>query len=158
MKKDAGFTIVEALLVMGIFAVLASAVVINMAKPQISAAVQSSSSVLISDIKLQQLKAMSGDTAGEFDSQPHGIYFEAGKYTLFAGSAYVPGRQGNFTVDLGGGAFFSSVDLPGSQIVFQKRNGEVLNYNEGFNSITIEHPAGTPRMISINRYGAITIN
>jgi prepilin-type N-terminal cleavage/methylation domain-containing protein len=154
-----GFTLVELLLVMGIIAILASLTTISLIRPQTSSAINTSLTSLTADIKHTQLRAMAGDALGESTQQKHGIYFEQDAYTIFAGDAYSETNPSNFKIDLAGGTVFSNIDFPSSQILFLSLSGEVENYSDSQNSITITHPSSEDsKTILINKYGAITIN
>lgn len=153
------FTLIELLVVMGIFSVLAGLATVNLIKPQTQATFSSAVNVLAADIKGQQLKAISGDTSGEATSQAHGIYFESDKYTLFRGSGYVPANPGNFVVDIESGNSLTSITFPTQQVVFAKRSGEVTSYVSGSDSLIIQSTqSGEQKTITINRYGAISVN
>ncbi len=155
-----GFTVIEVLLVIAIFAIITGFTSINLLKPQTKASVETTATTLVSDLKEQQLKAMAGDGEGQSSAQYFGIYFESNRYTLFRGS-YVSGDANNFIVNLN-----PSITLtnnlpvsPGNQIVFVKRSGEAQNYASGSDSVTLRNTTtGEQKILTINRYGAITAN
>ena len=159
--KKSGFTVIELVIVMAIVALLTGLTTINFIKPQTSATTQSAINTLIADIKEQQIKAMAGDSedsTGATPAQPHGIYLEANKYTLFRGASYNPSEPNNFAVNLETGLTLSTT-FPSSQLVFTKRSGEITSYSAGSDTITVTNSqSGEQKTITINRYGAITIN
>ena len=155
--KNQGFTLIELTLVMGIIAILISFITINLLKPQTTASTASTVQILGADIKEQQIKAMSGDSDGESSTDSQGIYFESNRYTLFRGPNYTSGSH-YFQVDMDQNLILSNT-LPSSQVVFGKRSGEVASYAPGSDTITLSHTqSGEQKIITINRYGAITIN
>ena len=157
LKKYPGFTLIELALIMGIIAILVSFITINLLKPQTTASTASTVQILGADIKEQQIKAMSGDTDGESSTDSQGIYFESNRYTLFRGPNYASGSH-YFQVDMDQNLILSNT-LPSSQVVFGKRSGEVASYAPGSDTITLSHTqSGEQKIITINRYGAITIN
>lgn len=157
MKKgQAGFTIIEALLVMSIFIVLAGFSTISLLRAKHSSSLSTSVDTFISDLKQQQLKAMVGDTEGRAASGNYGIFFGAGKYTLFYG-AYSSTDSSNFDVSLGDSIQFSDITFPGSKIVFKQGSGEIESYIDGSNTITIKDIMdNSQKIITLNEYGVVT--
>lgn len=154
-----GFTLIEFLVVISIFAVLATLAVINLLKPQTQASVATTAVTLIADIRRQQLAAMAGDSGNTSTSQPQGIFFETNKYTLFVGSTYSAGAIDNFVINLDNNLTFSSITFPASTLVFSKRNGEVSGFVDASSSVTVRNTqSGEQVTISVNRYGAISVN
>lgn len=150
--KKTGFTLIELLLVMAIFAIIASFSVINLVKPQISSALNSTTTTLISDLKEQQIKSMVGDSEGTASSQRHGIRFETDRYILYRGN-YSPSESSNFTVNLDPSLRFSSLPS-GQEVTFAKRSGETTVAN-----LTLQHiQSGNLKNISINYLGSVVIN
>ena len=156
-KKRQGFTLIELALIMAIIAILVSFISVNLLKPQTTASTASTVKILGADLKEQQIKAMSGDSDGETTTDSQGIYFESNRYTLFRGPNYASGSH-YFQVDMDQNLILSNT-LPSSQVVFGKRSGEVASYAPGSDTITLSHTqSGEQKTITINRYGAITIN
>ena len=118
-----GFTLIELLVVIGIFTILSGYATINLLKPQTKASVDSATTTLVSDLRSQQLKAMVGDTEGAASAQPHGIFFETNRYTLFKGLSYSPSDSANFVVNLETNVNLTSITFPSSQVVFSRRSG-----------------------------------
>lgn len=157
-KRNQGFTLIELSLVMGIIAILTGFVSINLLKPQVTASVASSTQTFAADLKEQQIKAMVGDTEGTGATQAFGVHIEADGYTLFRGTSFSPSDPANFTVNLEDGLALST-SLPLQQIVFIKGSGEVSGYTPGADTITISHTqGGEQKVVTVNRYSAITIN
>lgn len=146
MKK--GFTITELLVVMGVLAVLFSLTSVILVGAFRKGTATDDSDVLISDIRSQELKAMT--TASYF-----GIHFEANSYTLFKGSSYSSSDPSDFVVALGGGDKFANVTFPSMQIIFLPVSGEIQNWNTSTNQISIKDAGNTVvKSLKLNRYGA----
>lgn len=157
MKAGPGFTIVEVLLTMAIFAIIAGFATINLIKPQTKASIEGTVTTLVSDLRQQQLKAMAGDGESQTSSQHFGVCLQTSKYTLFRGSTNCPSNSDNFDVNVGPNLSITTT-LPGSSAIFTKRSGEVSGYVSGSDTITITNTAsGEQKILTINRYGAITI-
>lgn len=153
-----GFTLIELLVVMAIASVLTSLSVLALSNSQHTAYEQSSLEILISDLKLQQMKSMSGDTGLATTTHvPFGIYFQTDSYTLFRGPSYDPNDPTNFSVELEKALTFSSVTIPGSELLFEKGSGEISGFTEGQNTIVIANKVtGQQITITLNRYGVIS--
>ncbi len=153
--KKCGFTLIELLVVIAVASTLASLSVLSLSNAQHSAYEQSSLEILLSDLKLQQLKSMSGDTGfATITHEPFGIYFQSESYILFRGAAYDPGDPTNFTVALEEPLTFSSVTIPDDELVFEKGSGEITGFIDGQNTIEITNEVtGQQITITLNRYG-----
>src|SRR3989344_6035142 len=114
-RKTSGFTLVELMVVMGIFALMLGFASINLIRPQTQANLDTTVTTLVSDLKQQQIRAMSGDGPSAY-----GVYLEPNRYTLFTGSSYSAGATDNFSINMDGGVTLS----PTTQIVFAQRSGE----------------------------------
>lgn len=151
--QSGGFTLVEALTVLGIIAVMFSFIVINLGQSQSTVSVSTTVDSLLADLKSQQLLAMAGENGSGSVAQPHGIYIQSGSYTLFANSTYPTGDSNNFAISMPQTITLSTT-FPSTQVVFAKGSGEVTN---GGNTITVTG-IGSSKTITINRFGAITVN
>jgi len=151
-----GFTLIELLVGIAIVLILLSLSVVSLTQVQQHSYVSKSREILLSDIKLQQTKAMNGytDTAS---TVRHGVHFEETSYTLFHGDTYSSSDPTNFTVTLDGQLSFTAIGFASSEIVFEKGSGEILNFVDGSNSIVIANPGSTEEtIITLNKYGAFT--
>lgn len=150
MKWRAGFTLPELVIVMGILAVLFGIVSQSLLGGQHQVAVNSSLSQLIADIKLQQSKAMWGDTEGRATTDNYGIYLNSNQYILFHGSAYPSGNSDDVPVDLEPSVTVS----PQQAFIFAKGSGEIMGYDSNADTITISSPSDS-KTIEFNQYGVI---
>jgi prepilin-type N-terminal cleavage/methylation domain-containing protein len=152
-----GFTLIEVSIVMGIVATLFTLSMISLNTVQQNTYHNTSLDIFLSDIKLQQLKSMSGDTSMTSTFEPHGIYMDSTSYTLFRGASYSAGATGNFTIELNPNLTFSNVEFANRQMVFQKGSGEITGFTNGNDTITITNDVtGKQTVMTLNRYGVIT--
>ena len=153
-----GFTLVELLVVMGIIAALFGLATINLVKTQHNASVSAASDGLLSDIRGQQTKAMSGTNDGTGSGNSYGIYFppsSPGTYILFRGTVYSASDTTNFSV--APTAITFSNNLPNNSLVFSQRSGEFYGYTTGPYTITVANAYGTEsKTITINKYGVVS--
>jgi prepilin-type N-terminal cleavage/methylation domain-containing protein len=155
---QSGMTIVEVLLVMGIFAILSGIVTINLLNSKQAASINTSLNTFITDLKQQQLKAMVGDTGGRSTVDNYGVYFGSTTYTLFHGTA-PQNDSSDLKITLGDSLQFSTGTntFTGSQVVFLKGSGEVMNFSSTNNQIIIKDTSSNKqKTLTINRYGVVT--
>lgn len=151
-NNQSGFTLIELVVVMGIILMLFGFVSFNLIGVQRGTSLNSIVDVLASDMASQQTKAMQG--SGLSSGNSYGIYFEESKYTLFQGTIYSPSDINNFIVSLDSGVVFTNVTFPSNSLVFSPRSGEVNDFSNGQNTITIFDSQGTKtETITVNRYG-----
>ena len=153
---QSGFTLIELLVVMAISIILVGLISINLGQSKTSVSLSTVTDTLLADIKQQQMQAMTGDTGSTTSQQPHGLYLQATTYTLFAGSAYSAGDSNNFAVSLPQTVSLSST-LSGSTLLFSKGSGDVQNFVNGSNTITLTGIGGS-KTITIGRFGALSVN
>lgn len=154
--SQAGFSLIEVITVMSIFILVTGLTTINLLNAKHISSLTTSVDIFIADLKKQQLKAMLGDTEGRSSSDKYGIFFNEKKYTLFHGDYYAT-DSANFTISLGDNIEFSNITFPSSQIIFLQGNGEIENYTDGTNMITIKDIIdNNQKTITINRYGVVT--
>ncbi len=152
-----GFTLIEILLVMAIISILFAISIVNLNTLQQNTYQNTSEELLLSDIKLQQLKSMTGDNNNSSTFETFGIYFGNTSYTLFRGATYSASDDENFTIELNPNLTFSNVEFANSQIVFEKNSGEIIDFTDGSDTITINNSiTGTNAVITLNKYGVIT--
>ncbi len=142
-----GFTIIELLVVMGIFAILATLSTLSLTQAQHSTSLNSTVNTLISDLKRQQDKAMIGDTEGRGTHSNYGIHFDSTDYVLFHDTYNVTDTT-NFLVNLGGTLHITA----SNDIIFAKGSGESSATTITL-SDTVSHQQ---KSLTINQYGVIT--
>jgi prepilin-type N-terminal cleavage/methylation domain-containing protein len=154
-NNQAGFTLVEMLVVIGIIAVLFALSAVNLGASQSSTSVATTTDTLLSDLRSQQLLAMSGGEGSANAQQPQGVYFQPNSYTLFADPTYSSSDPSNYTVNVGANQI--STTFSSDQVVFEKGSGEVTSFSSGSNTITVSGSTDSETII-INRFGATSVN
>ena len=156
LKKNAGFTLIEIIIVSVIFVTLLGLGSLNLLKARDTVSIENEANVLVNDIKSQQNQAMIGSTSGGSPGE-YGIYFETNRYTLFKGTSYSPLDPNNHTITLDPSLSFSSILFPSQTVVFSQGSGEIENFNPAQNSVTLTNSNGGESItLGINRYGVIT--
>lgn len=157
MRKRLGFTLVEVVLVMGIFAILSSFVTVNLLTIRNETSVSAVLSNLVADLKEQQIKAMTGDTEGRSETDTYGIRFETNRYILFHGSTYNPADSSNFVIDMDSDIQISQIGFSGNQVVFAKGSGAVTGFVDGSDFVRVKNILNNQvKTIELNNYGVIT--
>lgn len=142
-KIASGFTLVELMVSIGILTILFALTTINIGRLPSSASQSSGYDRLVSDLRSQQTKSMTGYGAESF-----GLHFENSSYTLFTGSY---GTE-NYIVSLDPSLTFTGVTFPGSEIIFEAGSGDLMDATGSAsisNSLTDE-----VKTLKINKYGA----
>lgn len=148
---QAGFTLIEVIVMVSLFLALLGLSTINLLNAQHKSYLSTTVDTFIADLKQQQLKAMTGDTEGTGNISNYGVHFETTSYTLFR-DIYNVANTANFVVNLSG-TIQVSTGFPSSQIIFQKGSGEVVNAP---NTITFRDTAsGEEKVVTINVYGVV---
>jgi prepilin-type N-terminal cleavage/methylation domain-containing protein len=156
-SSQEGFSLIELMVVMGIISILFGLIIFNLFRFQSTSSQQSSVDMLISDIKSQQFKSMTGYSEDGVDSNSYGIYFYPDSYVLFHGVVFDPAESSNFTVELPDDLNIASTTFPGNTIIFEKISGELIGHSPGADSVTVKAiTINRDIVITLNRYGVIT--
>lgn len=138
-------------------AILFGVVTFNLLRAQNLSSKQSNLDKLVSDIRAQQTKAMTGSTEGRTTADNYGIYFMSDRYVLFHGSSYSSSDTTNYNVSLPSDVQIQSTTLPDNTLLFSTLSGEMIGYSQSANSIILKLVnAGDQSVITLNRYGVIT--
>ncbi len=157
LKGQKGFSLIEIVIVIGISLMLFGAVTFNLLRTQSNTSVESNLEKLLSDVRAQQGKAITGATEGRSTTDNYGIYFLQNQYILFHGVSYNPNEQTNFIVNLPQDVEIQSTTLPGNSLIFSALSGEVMGFLESANTITLRSiNTGQQTTVTLNRYGVIT--
>lgn len=149
-----GYTIIELLIVMGLFAVFFGFSSLNLLSVRSRTSLGTATDVLVSDLRTQQIKSMAGDTGGGAVDVNYGIYFSSNSYILFKGT-YISGDPANFTVNLDEATIATT--FAGSMIIFNKGSGEVVGFDPNANTIRLTSlSSNASKIITINRFGTVT--
>ena len=156
-SQNRGFTLPELIVALGIFTILAGVTSVNLLTSQRQATLAAVSDQLVTDLRQQQMKAMTGDRESRTVPDSYGIYFGPGSYTLFHGSVFNPSDTDNFEVDLDSNMQFINLNLADSSIIFGQESGVFSNYTATSNSFTLLNTADqTSLTFQLNRFGVIT--
>lgn len=152
MKR--GFTLVELLLVIGIFAILATIFSLTFFSTVNRSYRTAAEEVLIADLKSVQASAMSGEGQSGVSVDGWGLIVNnQNTYTLFPGLVYDQNNPLNYTTTLRPGITISS-NFPSSSVIFNHASGEVKDFVDGSNTFTLSDQNGSS-IIRLNRYGAV---
>ncbi|MBA3723842.1 MAG: type II secretion system protein [Candidatus Levybacteria bacterium] len=155
LSSQKGFTLIELIIVMGIFATLTGLSTISLMNVQHKSSLTATVNTLTADLRSQQLKAMVGDTEGRAAVDTYGINLATNTYTLFHGT-FSSMESTNFAVNVPS-TIQVTTTLPNSQIIFLKGSGEVSGFVNGSNTITLRDTVnGSQSTITVNRLGVIT--
>lgn len=153
MRK--GFTLIETIIVISIIITLLGSIMAVSLNFRPSTLINSNITTFLTDLKNQQMKAMTGDTEGRGVPDTYGIYFQTNNYTLFHGSVYSAGNPDNFVIPLDSQLQFSDT-LPNHTLLFTAQSGEITGFVSNQNTVTISDAAGElSKTISLNKYGSV---
>ena len=148
-----GYTIIELLVVMGMFAIFFGFASLNLLSVRSRTSLATTVDVLVSDLRTQQVKAMNGDTGGGPVDINYGIHFSSNSYTLFKGT-YSLGDPANFIVNVDEASIDTTFSPP-DEIIFNKGSGEVVGSTPA--SIRLSsNSSSASKVITINRFGVVT--
>lgn len=152
-----GFSLLEVMITTSVMAVLFGIITFNLLRTQGSTSERSNLDNLVSDIRSQQLKAMTGSTEGRAAASNYGVYFLSDRYTLFNGNSYNAADPTNYTIQLPEDIEITSTTLPSNTLLFSVLSGEVVGYSDSSNSIIFKSLSTNDQtVITLNRYGVIT--
>ncbi|MEK7517633.1 MAG: type II secretion system protein [Patescibacteria group bacterium] len=149
MKNNKGFTLIELMVVLAIVATLLGLIAINLSSSQQKTSISTTVQTIISDMKTQQIKAMTSDTEGRPTASPYSVHFDANQYVLFYGSAYSSAEPSNFVVPLPPNLQFTTL----INVVFSQTSGSLGSAA----SVTIQNVTTSEvKTIQLNQYGVVT--
>lgn len=152
-----GFTLIELLLVMGLLAIVGIITSINLIKPQTAATLGATADTLVADLRAQQLKAMTGNSASGSVAEPFSLLVANDHYTTYSGT-YNASSPDNFVTMTESGVRLTTT-FPAATITFAKGTGELTNFSAGVNTITLTNTnSGETTTIQLNRLGVVTVN
>lgn len=154
-KAQKGFSLIEVLLVMGIFVLLAGLGFTSLLNVKDTSFSSSAVYTLVADIKNQQIKAMTGDTEGRGTPDTYGVYIQSSQYVLFHGQVYSATDSSNFSVSAPQGYTLSST-FSGDKIIFASGSGEIQNFTSGQDTIRLTNTVTNQQStLQLNKYGVI---
>ncbi len=167
LSSSKGFTLIEILVVFGIFALIISLGLIVSMDSFRSFAFRNEQNLAISVLQKARSQAMSNVCIGQVTSNPaqcslpgyccdgksHGVYFDSNQYVIFQGAAFNAGDPANQNISKNNDDV-KITDLSGyppSDIIFNQLEGTVAaNW-----AIKISASGHPPAQITINREGQI---
>lgn len=156
VKNQNGLTLIEMLLVLGILSILFTISFISITNIRVVSGNNSLYTVVISDLKNQQVKAMTGDTEGRGVPDNYGVKIFSNKYVLFHGITYKPADTANFSIPVDTG-YSLSTTFPNSTVLFASESGQLVGFVNNQNTITITStPSGQTKTMHLNGFGTIT--
>lgn len=156
MNVKKGFTLIETIVVIGIFLALVALTVPNILNFRSASSLNTTTTSFVTELKNQQVKAMTGDTEGSGTPQDYGIYIDDNSYTVFRGNTFDQNEPSNFSITIDSN-YELSTTFPSGLIIFGEKNGEIVGFTEGQNTITIrEKRTGQQKIITLNKYGVIS--
>lgn len=154
MHIKRGFTLVELIVSVSIFALLATIGSLRFFSSYSQVNLSSALDILVSDIKTAQSNAMSGYGVG--GSRVTGWGFKktaANSYVIYPGVAYVAGSPYNITSSLPLGITLTTA-FPFDEVIFSQISGEIPSLLGGQNTLTLTSDLES-RTITLNKYGSI---
>ncbi len=146
--SNGGFTLIELIVSLAILLVIYTISAVGLSNVIPSTSQNTTYDALVSDLRLQQVRAMTTNS-------PFGIHFETNSYTFFEGPVYQFGAISNYVVNLDPTVNFNPIGFPGGEIVFSPGSGDVDGYIEGSDSVSIVNTqSGKTVIVKINEYGA----
>lgn len=148
MKKDAGFTLIEMIIVIAVIGILAAIVIPNFLSYREGARIRGAASNLRADFEMAKLRAIK-------DNAMVGMEFNANSYRVFVD------LNDNDTLDAGErilsnptfppGVTMSATTFPGSRMEFNSRG--VPNGNSG--TVSLVNTSGTQIDVIVSTFGRI---
>ena len=146
---EAGVTLVELLVSLGIITVLATIGWLSL--PNLEK--ESQLDLYASEVKFALYQTQSQTVNG----LPCGVHFEPNRFVLFEGEAFAEGNPKNQEKILPTGLSLTSINLPNQSITFEKVTGLVKNFLAPTKLTLTDQQTGKTRLIIINRVGMVEI-
>jgi prepilin-type N-terminal cleavage/methylation domain-containing protein len=149
--KNGGFTLIELIIVVGIFLLLVALVVPALVFFKRQSLLDSTAQEIFNTLRLAQNKTLSSEGASSF-----GVYFETNKFTLFKGAVYSAGAPDNEIHNLDTTLRISEINLGGSQVVFDRLSGTTAN--SGFLKIESVQDSTKNKYVYIENSGTVSLS
>lgn len=162
MRNNQGFTIIELLITITIFAILVALVVSNLVYSQGESALDAVTQTFQTDLKNQQIKSMTGNNGTSSSSQSFGIYISTStpvtSYKLFQGT---PSDTNATTINIGPNVKITSITnepviSSTAQILFNTNSGIISSFSSNIVIVFTDSVSGKTETVTIlNKLGAI---
>lgn len=160
-----GFTLIELMVSMGIFAIIVSGSYISYLNFQRSHSLDNYTTQIIGLIYQAQNQAMSRMCVKSCDiattGANFGIHFDATnrQIILYTGIVYNPNDDYNIAINLPSNINLISNLPAGDNIVFEKISGEIRDFDDDLHNFSLqENSSGQTKNLDINRLGVIDVN
>jgi len=152
-RSISAFTLIELILVVLIIAVLTSIVSISLSNLVPRANLTTTTEILLAEIRQQQLRSMNKEKNEVQQASEYGIFIEQQQYTLFTGSTFDENNPNNLITEIPLPLELST-NFPNQVIVFAQGNGEILNFMENQNTISVvDTNDNRTKTLNLNSYG-----
>lgn len=153
-----GATLIELMVVMAVVGLLAQLIGPNLFRSHQRATLSTAKTVLVSDVRAQQLLAMQGHVKQAGVYIDYSVRFESDRYILYPGSVYDSQSADNRIIMLEGPLRFANITFAASTLSFARLSGEVRNYDSNANSVTLTNTqTAQSYVISVNPYGVVDV-
>ena len=142
-KPNTGFTLIEALIVIGLLSLIGILGIPFYQSFQIQSQLDTSTLIVLQALNSARIESLSSTNNAD-----HGVRIEPHRIITFVGSTFAPSDPQNFSVDLPNSVALSTSF--GADIVFARRTGETLQ--TGTVSVSALSTAHT---LSINALGTV---
>lgn len=165
MKLAKGFTLIELMTSIGIFAIVLAGSWISYINFQRSNSLKSYSTQIISTFAQAQNQAMSRictqNCATVASGENYSLHFDTSskKITLFRGIVFNPSDNYNFALNLPSNLNLAIDFGETNDVVFEKLNGEMRNFDVNHHTFTLtESGSGEIKTFNFNRLGVLDVN
>ena len=156
IENQKGLTLIELILVIGILMVLLSMAFVSISNIRVISTNSNTSTVIASDLKNQQIRAMVGDTEGRGVPDNYGVKILSTQYVLFHGVSYNSSDTTNYAIPVSTGYTLSST-FANDTVLFASESGELVNSVQNQDTIILTNTtSGQTKTIRLNKYGTIT--
>lgn len=149
--KNSGFTLIELIIVVGIFLLLAALVVPALVFFKSQSILDFTAQEIVNTLRLAQNKTLSSEGATSF-----GVYFTTNQFILFKGAVYDVGSSDNEIHNLDTTLRISEINLSGSQVIFDRLSGTTAN--SGSLKIELVQDSTKNRYVYIDSSGTVSLS
>jgi prepilin-type N-terminal cleavage/methylation domain-containing protein len=145
-----GFTLIEVLIVVTLFAIISGIIAVSLSRYTQTQVIAGTAAAIASSLEDARSRTLSSRGAS-----PYGVHLEDGSITLFKGDSYAVGNADNEVTSLDPRADITlALNGGGSDIVFERLSGETANY--GTISIALADDATNFKIITLQETGLLS--
>ncbi|MBN1262896.1 MAG: prepilin-type N-terminal cleavage/methylation domain-containing protein [Candidatus Pacebacteria bacterium] len=157
-KKEAGLTLIEIIVVIGVLSVLFGLGTVVMSGFARQDRIEAEAKKITACLFQARVKTLAGYSYGQPTALNFGVHFESARYTLFGGIGFNPDNPLNQKFDLAPELAINDISLSSDDCVFEKITGQVRNFDPVNNYFILTDRRGNQkRKISINKLGVVTV-